>query len=145
MFLANEILKCKIPFVFQTSGTVSDAPFGPRGCGRQDGVGSGGQAECARVCGVGARVAEVGGGAQAPLCLGSCGSGRLPLNPRASPQGLHCKRVPGLSSWLSPAPGRAGSASWLKIVCRIFFYHSSLSILGLAPRVVLCFFFEFYM
>lgn len=46
----------------------------------------------------GARVAE--GAPQAPLCLGSRGSGRLPLNPRAFPQGLHCKvRLAESSSW----------------------------------------------
>ena len=53
VFLPNDIVKYKVSFLFQNSGTVSDVPFGPGDHGRQDGVRGGGRLSvCLRVeCG----------------------------------------------------------------------------------------------
>lgn len=59
-FLANEILEYKIPFIFQTNGTVSDVPFGPRGLWKAGWDGGESQAECMCACGVWVHLSKVG-------------------------------------------------------------------------------------
>lgn len=73
IFLANEILKYKIPFIFQTNGTGSDVPWSPERCGRQDvGGGQWGRLNKGDVCGVWVRQLSVGPRCSR-LCLGSLG------------------------------------------------------------------------
>lgn len=70
------------------------SPLVPRAVEGRTGWGARGQAECAaHVCGVWVCVSKVGP-PQGPLCLGSCGSGQLPLTPRCLPHGAPLQGCP---------------------------------------------------
>lgn len=138
-------MKYKIPFIFQTNGTGSDVPFGPRSCGAVEGRtgwGARGQAECAaHVCGVWVRVSKVGL-PQAPLCLGSLGpaSSHSPLClPHGAPlQGCPrflsstCKLRGFFFFFLTLLPFHHTHTHWVSFLCNFTFLSLALVLMPLS-------------